>query len=145
MLNLDKKEERLKKEKQQWQETKKYLTQKRQLEKDKQQFFNIHFPSTSKLLTFFLFLNCTAIELFTGWVTMQNIEIARQTMTSPDLSPLITLIGAVVGETIGFAIYSLKAMKENCQGGIVYEQAFLKNQQEEIKEDIEDMDEEPVG
>lgn len=145
MLNLDKKERQLKKERRQWQETKKYLTQKRQLVKDKQQFFNIHFPSTSKLLTFFLFLNCTAIELFTGWVTIQNIEIARQTMTSPDLSPLVTLIGAVVGETIGFAIYSLKAMKENCQGGIVYEQALSKNQQEEEVEDIEDVDEEPVG
>ena len=30
---------------------------------------------------------------------------------SPDLTPLVALISAVVGETIGFAIYSIKAAK----------------------------------
>ena len=41
-------------------------------------------------------------------------------MITPDFSPLITLISAVIGETIGFFIYSSKAAKENCKGGIVY-------------------------
>jgi len=76
--------------------------------------------TTSKLLTFLLFLNCTAIEIFTGWVIINNIKIATILMTPPDLSPLIALIGAVVGETIGFAIYCIKAAKENCKGGIIY-------------------------
>lgn len=43
---------------------------------------------------------------------------------SPDLTPLITLIGAVVSEVIGFAIYSIKAAKENTSGGIVYDLAM---------------------
>lgn len=143
-FNLNRKEEKLAKEKQQWIKTKEYLLQKKQLQKEKQQFSNIHLPSTSKLLTFFLFINCSVIELFTGWVTIQNLEIAKETMTSPDLSPLLTLIGAVVGETIGFAIYSLKAMKENCQGGIIYQQAILNNYQQE-EEILDQEEDEPVG
>ena len=76
--------------------------------------------STSKLLTLFLFLNCTTIEIFTGWVTVMNIHNAKELMITPDLSPLNIIIGAVIGETIGFAIYSIKAAKENSKGGIVY-------------------------
>ena len=41
-----------------------------------------------------------------------------------DFSPLVTLIGAVVGEVIGFAIYSLKSTKENTAGGVVYDSIF---------------------
>jgi len=37
-----------------------------------------------------------------------------------DFTPIVTLIGAVVGEIIGFAIYAAKAAKENTVGGIVY-------------------------
>jgi hypothetical protein len=52
-------------------------------------------------------------------------------MTAPDFSPLITLIGAVVSEVIGFAIYSIKAAKENTKGGIVYESAMRELNMEE--------------
>lgn len=38
-----------------------------------------------------------------------------------DFSPIVTLIGAVVGEVIGFAIYAAKSTKENTEGGIVYQ------------------------
>ena len=44
-----------------------------------------------------------------------------------DLSSLCTLITAVVGESISFAIYSYKSIKENTQGGIVYESAMNNN------------------
>ncbi|MBP3801389.1 MAG: hypothetical protein J6I85_05160 [Clostridia bacterium] len=57
------------------------------------------------------------------------------TMMAPDFSPLITLIGAVVGEVIGFAIYSIKAAKENTKNGITYELALLKEQQNMINEE----------
>ena len=43
---------------------------------------------------------------------------------SIDFSPLVTLIGSVIGEVIGFAIYSLKSAKENSEGGIVYDSIF---------------------
>ena len=51
------------------------------------------------------------------------------------------LITAVVAEVIGFAIYSLKASKENTKGGIIYETALLKqiqlskNKEEESNDD----------
>ena len=41
-------------------------------------------------------------------------------MISPDMSPLTTLIGSIVTEVIGYAVYSLKAMKENTKNGITY-------------------------
>ena len=45
---------------------------------------------------YFLFFNCTAIEIFTGIVTIMNINIAREIGISPDLTPLVTLISAGV-------------------------------------------------
>jgi len=52
-------------------------------------------------------------------------------MMMPDFSPLVTLIGAVVSEVIGFAIYSIKATKENTKGGIVYDTAMKEYEMEE--------------
>ena len=40
-----------------------------------------------------------------------------------DLSGLSTLIGAVVSETLAFAVYAYKAMRENTRGGITFEAA----------------------
>lgn len=87
--------------------------------------------STSKLLILFLFLSCSLIELFTGWVTVESLRLGETLMMFPDFSPLITLIGAVVGEVVGFAIYAVKSTKENTTGGIVYEttMAELNNNQ----------------
>lgn len=82
--------------------------------------FKKKIPTTKKLM-FFLFVNCTLIELFTGWVTIQNIALAREIGMSLDFTPLVTLIGTVVGEVLSFAVYAAKSAKENTQGGIVYE------------------------
>ena len=110
----------------QWEEEKQYIIKQQEIKKQKQDLYKYKKLSTSKILTFFLFLNCTAIEIFTGWVTVMNIQIAKELMITPDFTPLLALIGAVVGETIGFAIYSIKAAKQNCVGGIVYEQALIQ-------------------
>ena len=45
-----------------------------------------------------------------------------------DFGPLSMLITSVVGEVIGFAIYSIKAAKENTVGGVVYDLAMMQNQ-----------------
>lgn len=82
--------------------------------------------TTSKLLIFFLFLNCTLIEIFTCWTTVKAIQIAPE-LGMIDFTPLTTLIGAVVSEVIGFAIYSIKSAKENSANGIVYEMAMKEN------------------
>jgi len=71
---------------------------------------------------FFLFISCSVVELFTIYITIKIINIGFEI----DLTPLTMLITAVVAEVIGFAIYSLKASKENTKGGIIYETALLK-------------------
>ena len=140
MKDLQQKQNQLIKESQQWEKEKEYLIKKRKLRNDKKDFFTFRprLMSTSKLLTLFLFLNCTTIEIFTGWVTVMNIHNAKELMITPDLSPLNIIIGAVIGETIGFAIYSIKAAKENSKGGIVYQQAMLSaSQGNTIEEQIQ--------
>ena len=111
---------------QEWEQEKKILEKEQQLKKEKKKFYDKYKKkiSTSKMLIFFLFINCTIIEFFTGWVTLKSIELSFTTSMTPDFSPLVTLIGAVVGEVIGFAFYSIKSTKENTKNGIVYEQAM---------------------
>ena len=77
--------------------------------------------ANSKLLIWFLFINCTIIELFTIWVICRELGLAAEGILSPDLSPLMALISTVVAEVIGFGIYALKSTKENTTGGIIYE------------------------
>ena len=88
--------------------------------------------ANSKLLIWFLFINCTIIELFTIWVICRELGLAAEGILSPDLSPLMALISTVVAEVIGFGIYALKSTKENTTGGIIYETTMhnLQNQYE---------------
>ncbi len=88
--------------------------------------------TTSKLLIAFLFINCTIIEIFTMFVTLKSIDVAMATGIAPDFSPLLSLIGAVVGEVVAYAIYSLKALKENTMGGIVYDTAMKQKGEENV-------------
>ena len=83
--------------------------------------------STSKLLIIFLFINCTLIEIFTGWAMVKMLSLAFIAGTMIDFTPLVALIGAVVGEVFGYAIYSLKSTKENTVGGIVYDSVINNN------------------
>lgn len=86
-----------------------------------------------KLLMLFLFINFTALEIFTAWVTIKSFTLAYTIEQMPDFSPLITLLGAVIGETLSYGIYCHKAKAENTEGGIVYESAMynLRNHEEE--------------
>ncbi len=113
-------------EENQWNIDKNLLVRERNLKTDKREFIKSGLPKiqTTKLLIMFLFLNCTFIEIFTGYITLKSFDLAYVTGCSPDLTPLITLIGSIVSEVIGFAIYSLKSLKENIVGGIVYENAM---------------------
>lgn len=109
-----------------WQREKEVLERKYKLKQEKREFKKRFLPkiSTSKLLIFFLFLNCTIIELFTGFVTLKSLDLTTLTMANPDFTPLVTLIGAVVSEVVGYAVYALKSAKENTAGGITYETAM---------------------
>lgn len=126
---LDEKE--LAYEERDWAKNKQLIKRKIKIEKDKAKLRNSLKDksklTTTKLLILFLFLNCTIIELFTGWATVQSLQLTLQTGLAPDFTPLVTLIGAVVGEVIGFAIYAVKSIKENTAGGIVYDCALNNN------------------
>lgn len=111
-----------------WNIERELLLRKSELEEEKAQFKKKRKrANTSKLLIAFLFISCTTIEIFTGYVTLKMLSVAMINGSSMDFSPLVTLIGAVVSEVIGYAVYSIKSTKENCVGGVVYETAMQKN------------------
>ena len=113
----------LKREEQLWEVEKKIISRQEKIEQEKDAIKGKGKKkiSATKLLILFLFINCTLIELFTGWAIVQSIQIAAIMGIAPDFSPLIALIGAVVSEVMGFAIYAIKSTKENTKDGIVYE------------------------
>lgn len=124
MLN----KESIEAEEKQWEVEKDLLKRKQKIDKEKEEIKNKHKKlTTTKLLMLFLFINCTLVELFTGWTVVQSINIATLTGLAPDFTPLVTLIGAVVGEVFGFAVYALKSSRENSEGGIVYMAAAKNN------------------
>lgn len=97
--------------------------------------------SCTKLIILFLFINCTLVELFTGWVVIQNLALAATVGVALDLTPLTTLVGTVVAEVLGFAVYAAKSTKENSKGGIIYDSAFC-NMSNGIDNDL--IDEEQI-
>ena len=84
----------------------------------------------SKRLLVFLFINFTILEGFIAWVTIKSFSLAFMYGLTPDFTPLITLIGAVMGETLSYGIYIAKSKAENTQNGIVYELAMLDKEKE---------------
>lgn len=118
-----------------WQREKEVLERKYKLKQEEREFKKQFLPkiSTSKLLILFLFINCTIIELFTGFVTLKSLDLTTLTMANPDFTPLVALIGAVVSEVVGYAVYALKSAKENTVGGITYEAAMRQIDEDKAK------------
>lgn len=83
--------------------------------------------SMSKKALIFLFVNCSLIEIFTAWTTVKSLSLAFIMGIMPDFTPLVALIGAIVGEVIGLAAYYAKSTKENTRDGITFESAAAKN------------------
>lgn len=113
-----------------WQREKILLEKEQEIEEEKYKLkkrsWDLKLPSFSKLLLIFLFINFTILEIFTGWVTVNTFSLAYTIGVMPDFMPLITLLGAVIGQTISYGIYASKSKAENVIGGITYEMA-LKN------------------
>lgn len=121
--DLKQRELRITEKEKRWEEQKKILQRENNLRHQKMQFFFGKARkklSTSKLLILLLFINCTIIEIFVGWVTIRSLELASWSMITPDFTPLVTLVGAVVTQVVGYAVYAIKAAKENSKGGITY-------------------------
>lgn len=106
-----------------WKQEKDLLIKEQQMKEEKNEVLKKQEKrklSTTKRLTFFLFINCTIIEIFTLYVTLKQLNMG----IGVDLTPLQMLITTIVGEVIVFAVYSLKSLKENTKGGIIYQTAM---------------------
>ena len=141
-MNIQKQQEKLNRQLQQWQLEKQLILQQQDLQEDIKQTKNRYKEqrkklSTSKFLMLFLFISCTAIQFFTIFLTFKSLN-----MGYVDFSALQSLITAVVAEVVGFAVYALKSTKENTKGGIVYQTAILEAQKEHVQENN---DQEAVG
>ena len=127
-------EKRVEQEEKRWGLEKPLLEREQKVNSEKEEFAKKKNKlTTSKILIGFLFLNCTLIEIFTGWAMIKMLYIASIAGTSIDFTPLVALIGAVVGEVIGYGIYSLKSAKENSVGGLVFESAMKEKEHESKK------------
>lgn len=118
-----------------WQTEKKILQREitiaEEKEEIKQQKKEIKLPFSKKLMIF-LFLNSVLLEIGVGWVTWSSIHIAYATGGTPDFTPLVSLIGIIIGQTLSYGIYSYKSKAENTQGGIVFE-TTMKEYDKEAK------------
>lgn len=90
--------------------------------------------TTGKKALRFMIINCSVIEIYSLFA-MYMFQ---------DLSPLTTLIAAVVGECVSIISYNIKSSKENTSGGIVYESAMRKLEHE-FEEDSSEGDDGAVG
>lgn len=136
-MNYQKQKTKLNKQLQAWQFKKQLIIQQQDLKEQKKQIKNRYKEqhrklSTSKFLMLFLFISCSAIQIFTIILTFKSMSLG-----TVDFSALQSLITAVVAEVIGFAIYSLKSLKENTIGGIVYQTAILEAQKNQNQENNE--------
>ena len=142
--SLREQEPEIKREEIYWNAEKVILERKQKLREEKREMRKPKKMSTTKFLNGFLFINCTLEELFTGWATAQSLKISYTTGNPMDFSPLVTLIGAVVTEVMGFAVYAVKATKENTANGITYmmaQQSLNNNESNPTEENTSDEEE----
>lgn len=135
--SLREQEHEIRREEIYWNAEKVILERKQKLHEEKREMRKPKKMSTTKFLIGFLFINCTLVELFTGWATAQSLKISYTTGNPMDFSPLVTLIGAVVTEVMGFAVYAVKATKENTANGITYmmaQQSLNNNESNPVEE-----------
>ena len=123
-----------------WQREKEILAIDQEIKNERYEIKNSlkrDMPTFAKLFLIFLFVNFSLIELFTAWVTVRSFSLAYATGIMPDFTPLVTLIGAVIGQTLTYGFYSSKSKAENTEGGIVFESAMygLRNENKEDNSD----------
>lgn len=125
---LDKSKE-IAEEEEKWEIEKENLKKRKRIKEEHKELTTINSNklSMSKKALIFLFISCTFIEIFTAWVTIQSFSLAFAIGIMPDFTPLVTLIGTVVGEVIALAAYYAKSTKENTTGGITFESAAARD------------------
>ena len=134
MKSYTQRKKQLEKEVQLWQKEKELIIIRQNLQEEKKQIRNKRKSkkkkmAMSKFLMLFLFASCSIVEIFTLYATVKCMNMGQI-----DFSPLQSLIAAIITETVGYAVYSLKSMKQNTSGGIVYETALLEYKNNQIEE-----------
>lgn len=132
---LQQRELRSERELRRWNREKLILEQEQQIMEERHELLSKKWQKRlpfSKMFAIFLFANFTVLEIFTAWVTIQSFTLAYAIGTMPDFSPLLTLLGAVMGQTLSYWIYSSKAKAENTKGGIEYETIMYGLKQSQI-------------
>lgn len=66
-------------------------------------------PTTTKIIVAYIFLNCTAVEVY-SMVVMYKLQ---------NLDALYSLITAVITESISFAVYAAKSYNETKQEELI--------------------------
>lgn len=89
--------------------------------------------TTGKLAMWTLLILCLIVIVFTGYVTIKEFSLAYALGLMPDFTPLVTMIGAILGAAIDVAAYFAKSAKENTKGGITFQAAAMKNFQENLQ------------
>lgn len=135
--NLQKRKKQIEVQQKYWEEEKPIIIAEQDLEEDKKETKNRKKEekkklTTTKFLMFFLFASCTIIQIFTLVVTILSINAGVY-----DFTALQMLITAVVGEVVAFAVYSIKSLKENTKGGIIYETAMWNKINEESDQEAQ--------
>lgn len=122
---LERKQKELELNKKIWETERPLIEEQNKIKQEKKEVRrqSKHKLSYSKFLLIFLFINFTLLEIFVGFVTVYSFSFALALGVLPDFTPLITLISAVVGETLSYGIYAAKSKAENTEGGIVYDSA----------------------
>lgn len=128
MSNLTKRKLHIAKQYTKWEKEKPLIMAEQDLKEEKKEIKNRKKEqkkslTTTKFLMLFLFISCSIIQIFTLVVTFMSILAGVY-----DFTALQMLITAVVGEVVAFAVYSVKSLKENTKGGIIYETAMWNKQ-----------------
>ena len=89
--------------------------------------------TTTKLIMYVILINCIVVEIYSMWIMY----------TLQDLSALYSLIGAVIGESISFAVYCAKSFKETKEEALIALErdkfnANLSINNDEFDEEIDD-------
>ena len=100
--------------------------ERRQLVKEAKRKKDIKLPTTTKLITLYLFIVLNIVLVY-SLIAMWHFE---------NLTYLGTLITDVLGQILVFFIYSIKSTKENTKGGITYETAMAKLQHSDKELDL---------
>ena len=120
-----KRSEKIKQQQQKWKIEKKNLQRQNVIKKQyktvsQKNPFKI---TTGKLALWIMLIICIGVIIFTGYITVQQFALAKQLLITPDYTPLVAMVGGILGAVFDVLGYYAKSAKENTEGGVTYMKA----------------------